>query len=125
MTRLLSFSKKHRNSSSNEERLSSLLLSLAEEINNLEFNYDPRYLLHPQRTPAASHYAPLATNERYPLENYSTPRPAGVNLIRQNSYISAVRAAHPNDQGEFGKERKRIYFYIYICLYPIAFLLSA
>lgn len=30
-------------------------------------------------------------------------RLGGVNLIRQNSYITAVRSAQQNEQGDFGK----------------------
>ena len=40
------------------------------------------------------------------MDNYSTnssTRTGGVNLIRQDSYISAVRSARQNDQGDFGK----------------------
>jgi hypothetical protein len=46
-------------------------------------------------------------SQRYSLDNYSTSRTSsGVNLIRQNSYISAVRSAHQNDQADFGKNKK-------------------
>ncbi len=80
---------------------------LAGEINNIDYNYDPRYMIDPirrnqsQATPtSSSHYAP------YTLENYPTntsSRSGGVNLIRQDSYLSAVRSAHQNPQSDFGK----------------------
>jgi hypothetical protein len=46
---------------------------LAGEINSIDYNYDPRYLIEPVRgnqsqttpTPSSSHYAPLTTNERF------------------------------------------------------------
>jgi hypothetical protein len=76
-----------------------------------------------QRTATtSSHYTPLTTNERfilsleillsfflfsqrYTLDNYpssSSSRTSGVNLIRQDSYITAVRSAHQNEQADFG-----------------------
>jgi hypothetical protein len=42
-------------------------------------------------------------SQRYSLDNYPSSRPGGVNLIRQDSYITAVRSAHQNDQSNFGK----------------------
>ncbi len=42
---------------------------------------------------------------RYQLEDYPNPssRNSGVNLIRQQSYISAVRSANQSEQPDFGK----------------------
>ncbi len=34
------------------------------EINSIEYNYDPRYLIEPVRE-NQSHYAPITTNEKY------------------------------------------------------------
>ncbi|CAM4791208.1 unnamed protein product [Rotaria magnacalcarata] len=83
-------------------------------MNNIEYNYDPRYLIEPIQgnqppetiATSSSHYAPLATNDnqRYPLNNYSTGSPSrvgGVNLIRQDSYITAARSTNQNEQGNF------------------------
>ncbi len=44
-------------------------------------------------------------SSRYPLENYpnNSSSRSGVNLIRQQSYISAVRSANQNEQPDFGK----------------------
>ncbi|CAF4549261.1 unnamed protein product, partial [Rotaria socialis] len=85
-----------------------------DEMNNIEYNYDPRYLIEPIQgnqppetiATSSSHYAPLATNDnqRYPLNNYSTGSPSrvgGVNLIRQDSYITAARSTNQNEQGNF------------------------
>jgi hypothetical protein len=43
-------------------------------------------------------------SSRYSLENYPTSRnSAGVNLMRQQSYITAVRSANQSGQPDFGK----------------------
>ncbi|CAF3382596.1 unnamed protein product [Rotaria sp. Silwood1] len=89
-------------------------LLLADDMNRIEYNYDSQYMIESikgnqsERTPtkSSSHYAPLTTNEnqQYSLNNYpatSSSRVGGVNLIRQDSYITAVRSAHQNEQGDF------------------------
>jgi hypothetical protein len=50
------------------------------------------------------------SSPRYALETYPTGSPsrAGVNLIRQQSYISAVRSANQSEQPDFGKHFSRI-----------------
>ena len=109
----------------------------AGEINAIQYNYNPRFLIDPLRTTTTTttttpaHYTPLTGKERfrlicfssfpssfrvfssrqYTLDNYSansSPRTGGVNLIRQDSYITAVRSAHPNEQEEFGKKSNQI-----------------
>jgi hypothetical protein len=42
-------------------------------------------------------------SSRYSLENYPTSRNSGVNLMRQQSYITAVRSANQSGQPDFGK----------------------
>jgi len=54
---------------------------LAGEINSIEFNFDPRFVVNPIRTTKPT-----------------------VNLIRQQSYLSAVRPNHhSNEQTDFGR----------------------
>ncbi|CAF3800055.1 unnamed protein product [Adineta steineri] len=89
---------------------SSFQIPRANDINNIEYNYEPRYMIEPIRTNSSqrtsSQYSPLLTNEsqRYTLNNYSSISPSrtsGVNLIRQDSYITAVRSAHQNEPTDF------------------------
>ncbi|CAF4666415.1 unnamed protein product, partial [Rotaria sp. Silwood2] len=80
------------------------------ELRNIEFNFDPRYMVQqvrsnqPQST-TNSRYNPLPTSEssRFPLENYpnNSSSRSGVNLIRQQSYITAVRSANQSEQPDF------------------------
>ncbi|CAF1498262.1 unnamed protein product, partial [Rotaria sordida] len=83
-------------------------------MDRIEYNYDPQYMIESIKgnqseatpTKSSSHYDSLTTNEnqRYSLNNYPTTtssRIGGVNLIRQDSYITAVRSAHQNEQGNF------------------------
>ncbi|CAF4700001.1 unnamed protein product, partial [Rotaria sp. Silwood2] len=85
-----------------------------DEMNRIEYNYDPQYMIESLKgnqsettpTKSSSHYSPLTTNEnqRYSLNNYpatSSSRVGGVNLIRQDSYITAVRSDHQNEQDNF------------------------
>ncbi|CAF1126047.1 unnamed protein product [Adineta ricciae] len=95
--------------------VTSFQMPRADEINHIEYNYNhPRYMIEPVRTTSSqkptsttttttSHYAPLTANEsqRYTINNYSPARTSGVSLIRQDSYITAVRSAHPNEQTDF------------------------
>ncbi|CAF1315183.1 unnamed protein product [Rotaria sordida] len=92
----------------------SFLIPRADEMDRIEYNYDPQYMIESIKgnqseatpTKSSSHYDSLTTNEnqRYSLNNYPTTtssRIGGVNLIRQDSYITAVRSAHQNEQGNF------------------------
>ncbi|CAF3952467.1 unnamed protein product [Rotaria magnacalcarata] len=86
-----------------------------DETNTIEYNYDYRYMIEPMQrsqsetapTTSSSHYGPLTTNEnsqRYTTNNYSptcSSRTGGSNLIRQDSYITAVKSAHQNEHGDF------------------------
>ena len=61
-----------------------------------------------RRSPQRPSSRSSSFSERYPLDNYSTSslsRNGGVHLIRQDSYISAVRSAHPNEPSDFGEIR--------------------
>ncbi|UJR10848.1 hypothetical protein I4U23_015036 [Adineta vaga] len=96
---------------------SSYQVPMADEINHIDYNYNhPRYMIEPMQTMSSkkpssttttttttSHYVPLTTNEsqRYTINNYSNNSPPSVNLIRQDSYITAVRSAYSNEQADF------------------------
>ncbi|CAF1007721.1 unnamed protein product [Adineta ricciae] len=93
------------------ELSSSLPIPRVGELNSIEFNFDPRYMIQPVRSnqsqsTSSSHFNPLPSSEssRYSLENYSnlpsTSR-TGMNLIRQQSYITAVRSANQHEQPDF------------------------
>ena len=53
----------------------------------------------------------LSFSEQFSVENHSKLSPSSIsssrhpaiNLIRQDSYISAVRSSYPNEQTDFGK----------------------
>ncbi|CAF1414702.1 unnamed protein product [Adineta steineri] len=89
---------------------SSLPIPRVGELNSIEFNFDPRYMIqqvrtNPSQSTPSSHYNPLASTDssRYLLENYSNNSASrnGVNLIRQQSYISAVRSNNQSEQPDF------------------------
>ena len=124
----------------------------ANELNSIEFNFDPRYLIDQGRSNPShripSHYNPLSATDTfvsllllllrrtelstaslrfsssYPLQSYPTGSPSsassataaaataaastagvrpGTNLIRQPSYLNAVRSTNPGDQPDFGE----------------------
>ncbi|CAF3608767.1 unnamed protein product [Rotaria sordida] len=89
---------------------SSLTTPRVGELRNIEFNFDPRYMVQQIRpnqsqSTTTSHYNPLAPTEssRFSLENYpnNSSSRTGVNLIRQPSYITAVRSANQSEQPDF------------------------
>ncbi|UJR34926.1 hypothetical protein I4U23_027703 [Adineta vaga] len=87
---------------------SSLPIPRVGELNSIEFNFDPRFMIQhlrsnqSQSTPS-SHYNPLTSTEssRYSLDNYPSSSRTGVNLIRQPSYITAVRSTNQSEQPDF------------------------
>ncbi|CAF2112353.1 unnamed protein product [Rotaria magnacalcarata] len=88
----------------------SLPIPRVGDLRNLDFNFDPRYMIpqvrqDPSQSTTTSHYNPLASteNSRYLTENYlnNSLSRGGVNLIRQQSYITAVRSANPSEQPDF------------------------
>ncbi|CAF0921348.1 unnamed protein product, partial [Didymodactylos carnosus] len=83
-----------------------------DELGNIEFSFDPRYLIQqqPQQQQsggrlAVSNYSPNQEGQRY-LSHPSSQQqymdqssnPSRVNLVRQQSYITAVRSSMINDQ---------------------------